>query len=97
MLFCVSRMFLGKVIMSIYENSDSCQLSLELLKGFMYLTGPCGQIKDKGDCQMEFNSSDCVWDDSRSVCLGPERCVQPQIKGKKKYFINRVDKVIWPP
>ncbi|XP_078358816.1 attractin-like protein 1 [Oculina patagonica] len=51
-----------------------------------FTPGPCDLIKDKGTCQMHFNSSDCVWNDSTSLCLGPERCVQPQISAEEKCF-----------
>ena len=43
-------------------------------------------IKDKSTCQMSFNTSDCVWSDSSSICLGPERCIKPQITGKEICF-----------
>ena len=48
---------------------------------FFYVA-PCDLIKDKTTCQVHFNSSDCVWNDSTSSCLGPERCVQPKISGE---------------
>lgn len=47
-----------------------------------YCVAPCDLIKDKTTCQVHFNSSDCVWNDSTSSCLGPERCVQPKISGE---------------
>ena len=47
----------------------------------LYFVAPCDLIDDKATCQVHFNSSDCVWNDSTSSCLGPERCVQPKISG----------------
>ncbi|CAH3033959.1 unnamed protein product [Porites lobata] len=49
-----------------------------------FTPGPCGLIKDKSTCQMSFNSSDCVWSDFSSTCLGPERCIRPQITAEDK-------------
>ena len=67
----------------------------------MYSTGPCGLIKDKSTCQMSFNSSDCVWSDSSSICLGPERCIKPQITGKKGNLTlaecNEINGKCFPP
>ena len=47
-----------------------------------YYVAPCDLIKDKTTCQVHFNTSDSVGNDSTSSCLGPERCVQPKISGE---------------
>ena len=50
---------------------------------------------------MSFNSSDCVWSDSSSTCLGPERCIRPQITGRKGNFplveYNEISGKCFPP
>ncbi|XP_020606886.1 attractin-like [Orbicella faveolata] len=51
-----------------------------------FTPAPCDLIDDKATCQVHFNSSDCVWNDSTSSCLGPERCVQPKISADEKCF-----------
>lgn len=45
-----------------------------------FTPGPCALMKDKTACEMHSNSSDCTWNVATSTCLGPERCVKPQIK-----------------
>ncbi|KAJ7336559.1 hypothetical protein OS493_011773 [Desmophyllum pertusum] len=49
-----------------------------------FTPGPCDLIKDKGTCETHANSSDCMWNDSTSSCLGPGQCVQPQISAEQK-------------
>ena len=40
-----------------------------------YFVAPCALIEDKGTCQVHVNSSDSVWNDSTSSCLGPDRAM----------------------
>lgn len=46
-----------------------------------FVLGPCDLIKDKETCQNHLNTSECVWNDSTSLCIGPESCVQPEVTG----------------
>ncbi|RMX57812.1 hypothetical protein pdam_00006739 [Pocillopora damicornis] len=49
-----------------------------------FTPGPCDLIKDKETCQNHLNTSECVWNDSTSLCIGPESCVQPEVTVGKK-------------
>lgn len=62
---------------------SSILVHLQIIVCYLFhFVGPCDLFQDKATCQVHFNSSDCVWNDSTSSCLRPERCVQPKISGE---------------